>query len=324
MGTLYIIGNGFDSAHGLKTSYWHFRAYLEKYASDFLTQMERLYDIAPHEKTDGRYKENRQIQKLIKDDIGEKLWKDFEYLLGEADEAEMLAYSETTVADMDMESGSVGIKDTLDAYWEEQYAFIRKLNEYVYRWIRQIRLNKAVPQKTCFLNNTTDYFFTFNYTNVLECIYHIPVDHILHIHGGLMPYCDEAPILGHGNRGKIEAYTKRAKEAGNAFLEGEESINLAIANYYKRTWKDTNRSMFLHSEFFQKLNGIDRVEIIGQSYGRVDLPYLEYIKKSVSENAHWIFYFHASESEAAAREAVQRLKLAKKNVEILHSSKFWS
>lgn len=28
MKTLYIIGNGFDIAHGLDTSYWNFREYL--------------------------------------------------------------------------------------------------------------------------------------------------------------------------------------------------------------------------------------------------------------------------------------------------------
>ena len=27
MSTLFVIGNGFDRAHGLKTSYWDFRKY---------------------------------------------------------------------------------------------------------------------------------------------------------------------------------------------------------------------------------------------------------------------------------------------------------
>ena len=45
---LYIIENGFDKGHGLKTSYWNFREYLEKYEEDFLVQMERMYDFAPY------------------------------------------------------------------------------------------------------------------------------------------------------------------------------------------------------------------------------------------------------------------------------------
>ena len=48
MPELYIILNGFDKGHGLKTSYWNFREYLEKYEEDFLVQMERMYDFAPY------------------------------------------------------------------------------------------------------------------------------------------------------------------------------------------------------------------------------------------------------------------------------------
>lgn len=52
MPELYIIGNGFDKKHGLKTFYWNFREYLEKYEEDFLFQMERMYDFAPFERKD--------------------------------------------------------------------------------------------------------------------------------------------------------------------------------------------------------------------------------------------------------------------------------
>ncbi|NBH98177.1 hypothetical protein E5357_12970 [Hominisplanchenecus murintestinalis] len=47
-------------------------------------------------------------------------------------------------------------------------AFIEKLNHYVWKWAKQIRLNKAYPRKTCFIQDTEDYFLTFNYTSVLE------------------------------------------------------------------------------------------------------------------------------------------------------------
>ena len=45
MNCLYIIGNGFDLAHGLKTSYFYFRRYLEKYQESFLTKLEEMYDF---------------------------------------------------------------------------------------------------------------------------------------------------------------------------------------------------------------------------------------------------------------------------------------
>ena len=97
MSTLFVIGNGFDRAHGLKTSYWDFRKYLEKYAEDFLVQMENLYSIAPFERLDKRFKKNKNIQNRRDDAIYKTLWKNFEYGLGEANEAEMLDFSKSIV-----------------------------------------------------------------------------------------------------------------------------------------------------------------------------------------------------------------------------------
>ena len=45
---LYIIGNGFDIAHGLPTQYWDFRKYLEKVDYDFLRAFEMHYYIYPN------------------------------------------------------------------------------------------------------------------------------------------------------------------------------------------------------------------------------------------------------------------------------------
>ena len=155
----------------MKTSYWDFRKYLEKYAEDFLVQMENMYSIAPFERLDKRFKKNKNIQNRRDDAIYKTLWKNFEYGLGEANEAEMLDFSKSIVDDLDLDGGPVGIKDTMDDYWEEQYRFIEGLNEYVGKWIRQVRLFKAAPMKATFIDNSEDYFFTFNYTSVLERIY---------------------------------------------------------------------------------------------------------------------------------------------------------
>ena len=47
MKTLYIIGNGFDRAHGLETSYWDFRTYLKDNAEEFLENLEHIYGFYP-------------------------------------------------------------------------------------------------------------------------------------------------------------------------------------------------------------------------------------------------------------------------------------
>lgn len=323
MPTLFIIGNGFDRAHGLKTSYWNFRRYLEKYAEDFLVQLENMYNIAPFEKLDKRFKKNKDIQKCRDDAIYKTLWKNFEYGLGEANEAEMLDFSKLIVDNLDLDGGTVGIKDTLDDYWEKQYRFIEQLNEYVFKWIRQVRLFKAVPMKFTFIDNSEDYFFTFNYTSILERIYRVPYQHILHIHGGLSPYCDKPPILGHGNAKKIEEYRKKAEKAAKKYDEEEESIYNAVANYYKRTFKNTNECMAFKENFFQQLTGVNNVEIIGHSFGEVDIPYFIYLKYCISKDAKWKLYYLSSEDYNAAEKAVKKLKLDIGNYEILPADCFW-
>lgn len=46
---------------------------------------------------------------------------------------------------MDLDGGLIGIEDTMDDYWEGEYQFIEKLNHFVWKWAKQIRLNKAYP-----------------------------------------------------------------------------------------------------------------------------------------------------------------------------------
>lgn len=43
----------------------------------------------------------------------------------------------------------------------------------------------------------------------------------------------------HGNAKKIEEYREKAERAAEEYDEGEESIYNAVANYYKRTFKNT-------------------------------------------------------------------------------------
>lgn len=112
MPELYIIGNGFDKEHGLKTSYWNFREYLEKYEEDFLVQMERMYDFAPFERKDHRNRKNKQCQKWRDDALYQYLWQSFEFDLSHANEVEMEERSQSVLEVMDLDGGLIGIEDT--------------------------------------------------------------------------------------------------------------------------------------------------------------------------------------------------------------------
>lgn len=325
MATLYVIGNGFDLGHGLKTTYWDFRNYLGRCAEEFLVGLEKMYGIAPIDDMDWRIQYHyKEIMARRNRNIKSTLWQKFEHDLAAANENELLDFSSSIVDSLNLESGLVGIEDTLDQYWEEQYQFIIELQEYVFKWIRQVRLSKAHQQKSSFINNNQDSFLSFNYTNTLEKLYHIRPDHVLHIHGGLPPFCIEKPLLGHGDKGKIDRYRAMAETAANDFDEASTSIYNAIANYYERILKDTHGCIAKHLRFFDQLNNIDSVVVIGHSLGSVDFPYFELIKRKILNGSVWTVYYHASGDREMLENKLIRLGISSTNFSLKSTSDFWS
>lgn len=321
---LYIIGNGFDRAHNLKTSYWDFRCYLNQYAQEFLIDLEKMYGIFPIDEDDWRIQDHlKEIKEKREERIGKILWRNFEKDLANIDEDAILGFSSSIVESLDLESGLVGIEDTLNDYWEEQYCFIQKLQDYLYKWVRQIRLSKAKPKRSTMINNSEDFFLTFNYTNTLERVYHAKPANIVHIHGGLPPYCAIRPIIGHGERKKIETNRQLAEDASNHFDEAATSIYGAIADYYTRTFKNTTRCIYNNQSFFSKLSSIDTVYVIGHSLGSVDYPYFDVVNRHVPKTAHWIVYYHSDEERGSFAKSLEEIGIPTSQYDIEHSSEFW-
>lgn len=96
MSKLYIIGNGFDLAHGLGTEYKQFRTYLSENEEEFLYDFERLYGYYPFDPDEYHIPRNRQeeVLKQHNEMIEAQLWKDFEDSLGKPDEGEIQSICE--------------------------------------------------------------------------------------------------------------------------------------------------------------------------------------------------------------------------------------
>ncbi len=320
---LYIIGNGFDIAHGLKTSYWDFRSYLEEKNEEFLIEFEKMYGHYAVDLNEYHIPEKRQkeIEKRRNDHLYDTMWKAFEYSLGYADEGEMLNAGENMWDQMDMESGPIGIEDTLNLYWEEQYGFVLELQDYLFEWVKQINLSKTKPFAKELLRNSQDLFLTFNYTPVLERVYHISEKQICHIHGGIPPYCLDVPTIGHGNAEVISMYREKAQKAEEDFDEITTSINNAIATFYQRTFKNTQEALQRNRTFFDKTSGVEEINIIGHSLGEVDMPYFERIFNKVTSSVKWNVFYHKPEEEIAFRAAIANLGV--KNIRTYPSSLFF-
>lgn len=273
---LFIIGNGFDKAHGLPTSYWDFRTFLENRYPDFLYTFEELYYIYPNSDIAAKYK---------------LLWNELETNLANIDENVIV--EQAVSIDMDLESGDIGIEDTLYGYFSEEYGYIRQLARYLKQWIRTIHI-RDLRRKTSMINCENDaIYINFNYTAILETTYKIPVDKIIHIHGSLHEEYGEL-VLGHGSKTRIEKIQEKQEASEKLFDEKESSIFKAIKDYYLRTYKDINK--YIHKVHFLAGKEIEEIFIVGHSLSGVDMPYFKNIDNLTSRKANWkVYYFEEYE-----------------------------
>ena len=282
---LFIIGNGFDKGHGLTTSYWNFRTYLKNMYPEFLDAFESHYYIYPAN--------DEEAQKNL-------LWNELEKNLANIDEDVII--DDALQMDMDLESGDVGIEDTLYEYFTEDYKYIERLAKYLKQWVRTIRIRDVKP-KTSLINSSQEaLYITFNYTAVLEQAYGISESKIIHIHGSLREH-EYDPVLGHGNIERIERIDERLEEAEQMYDEKEISICKVVKDYYERTYKDVNRYMYRLFKLNEK--NIDEICVIGHSVAGVDLPYFKNIDIITRKTAYWsVYYFGSDEKQRILNDLI--------------------
>lgn len=163
---LYIIGNGFDIDHGIKSKYIDFKHFLEN-SLDINAKV--LLDII-----ENSYRNN--------DDM---LWKDLEKSIGELD---LDYYIEKDVKNL-----------TNAIMFTEHFSYLFK------KWVNYLRDFEIIKESTKknlkhLFNENRDVFFSFNYTPTLEKIYNINKDNIKYIH---VVKDGESYEFGHEKIGKI-------------------------------------------------------------------------------------------------------------------------
>lgn len=300
---LYIIGNGFDIAHGLPTQYWDFRTYLEHVAYDFLQAFEEHYYIYPNMSDDAKKK---------------LLWNELETNLANIDED--IIIENATSIEMDLESGDIGIEDTLYDYFTKEYQYINKLAVYLKRWIRTIKIRDTLPKVSQINKDNRDLYINFNYTATLEKVYGISDSSVIHIHGSLRDYTDD-PVLGHGNLARIEAIGQKQKSAEEVFDEKEISICKVVKDYYRTTLKDINRYMYN----LQRIANEDITEIIvaGHSLAGIDMPYFGNIDLLCGRNVVWTLIWFDSSKKSAMRQSLIDAGIDENRIQLKPASEFY-
>lgn len=285
MNKLFIIGNGFDLAHGLKTSYTDFRHYLNKEYPE-----NKRYSTGRIEGIEGRHGEIE----FFDDEFVGHLIKNIDNLEIENSRFE----EEIRWCDLENDLGNIDFFESFsDAYYprdedgdidkwketsvNEEFSFgipemARRLKKYFQEWISTMDYTKIKEQKDFYelIKEGNNSFLNFNYTETLEKIY--KVEEVCHIHGKLR---DNDLFFGHGDK---KDYTE---ELMNSWVGAEDSIQLA-----KKIWKkDTDLALSKNKLFFKSLENkkITAIYSYGFSFSDVDLVYIKEILKYVDKDVIW-------------------------------------
>lgn len=264
MSKLFIIGNGFDSAHKLPTRYECFHKYLKETYPD----ADEATGCIPWSTT-GHHGEESQnendvvgyLMHLITQSAEEK-WSDFEDSLGRLDFSWDLS-DPSDYIDEDGDPNYFYLAQDNEDRTTQLVQCVPQIRRFFSEWVKTIDLSTARPKAgfQALINPAQDLFLNFNYTRTLEELYGI--SNVCHIHGVL----GEELVVGHG----AGPYSEKGRWSNIGSEDG-------IAFIHEALRKDTAGAMKKHLAFFEKLaSGVSAVYSYGFSYGAADEDYIKEI-----------------------------------------------
>ncbi|MBO4635928.1 MAG: bacteriophage abortive infection AbiH family protein [Clostridiales bacterium] len=273
MSSFYIIGNGFDLHHNMKTDYKHYKEFLVNNYINICNDYEKCNYLHLNSNTN--------------------IWSDVEKEL-------------KLTCDDCLESKSdlyPNISDELTPGWnnieialESELKFFKPfVVDCFNEWISQINISdtRLFPE----INNE-NYYLSFNYTETLEKLYNILGNRILHIHGK----CGEELVFGCPYNNEEEIYEALVREYNDDewySLVYEPAI-IKIYNCYKVASKKLKNQYLVLSKFIKNMKQrecLESVIVMGHSFNGVDMPYYEDIIIPLLKNENWVFYAYGKTNE---------------------------
>jgi hypothetical protein len=281
---LYIIGNGFDIFHRVRSRYSDFKHYLSKTDTPLHDLVEEFIPV-------------------------EENWSDLEEALAGIDVDSIVdAASQFLV--------SYGVEDWSDAYHDDyQYevnriveGLSRELKSRFSEWVKQLYIPRLNEFATQLLNlSKTAKFLTFNYTSSLSSIYQIPRSNIIYIHGEAQK--DQDLVLGHAwNPVDIPWLNDvvDTESLDTRVMEGNEIIH----DYFGRTFKDTQKIIESNKPFFANLKAISTIYVLGHSLSSVDFDYFREIVNNIHiDKVKWKISYYGNDELAKHRKTMENLRV---------------
>lgn len=284
MKTLYIIGNGFDVYHGLKTRYADFHKFVSEHHTDLETSLENYFNF----QVDMDY-----------------LWKNFESDLCEFDHKCFIDdLNHLDIMDDSFKpSQCFTLEDDIRQQSEE---LVENLKTALLSWIETVEYPGADQIQTLLLKfEPESLFMSFNYTDTIEELYEVPKNNILYLHNNANDYSGDL-IFGHGETSEKTPKEDDLDEKGDSrrtlFTDAKDA---ARAPFYALQ-KDTEAVLADHADFFEKLRDVDQIVVLGHSLGKVDWPYFQKIAAH-APTAVWRISYYPAEAETQMEQEVKNM-----------------
>lgn len=281
---LYIIGNGFDLAHNMKSSYRDFKEWLcRSECIDYIVIMQQFFPSV----INGKY----------------LLWSDFENALELIDVNVVSKWSFEDMLLQETAEGaySFGQQEILDTCIQSI------VSKTFISWVKSIEVAHC---KAFHSLETGAFFLNFNYTDTLENVYGIPSGRVLHIHGRAKT--DESLVVGHRNLLNPPAYIEDRVD----FRQSNIIFNNVCC--YNELYKPIEPIIEYNTTFFESLSSVNRISVIGHSCCCTDMPYFEAIRKSVDDKVKWEFSYHTEYDRERMENLCRHINVSSSNRSLIH------
>lgn len=275
-----MIGNGFDLYHGIKSSYADFRLHLKRVNPEL------------HELVESHLQVNEN-------------WADFESTLAHLDGNGVLdkasgvlqPYRDDDWSDASHYDYQYEVEKTVEALSQDLKAELTA-------WATALKIQDATSCPVPLLPlDVGAWYLNFNYTSTLQHLYRIAPDLVFHLHNAVADHQPDL-VLGHAinpsrrqpsNHGlDLEAQDTRVTEA-----------NDILDNYFSATYKPTLEVIKKHRGYFESLEGIDEIYVVGHSLSEVDIPYfVKIIDITGQSDPRWVVTYYTQSNLQEMKSAL--------------------
>ena len=301
---LYIIGNGFDLAHGLPTKYSDFYGWLRDTHYEMNNSNDCTFFVGIID----------QIFEHTFNNVD--LWSDFENALGNLDINKFIKTIVNCNIIEDIEDECYNDRGYLREQVENEVSYIftqhglDNMRTMFQKWVLNIPNYEAVqPYFTDEDIENTGLFLTFNYTDTLERVYKINPKQVLHIHG-YVNQPDSDIIVGHESEYSLEDCKLTEKDLFSINLD----VFSPLFDSINSLKKDTQQIIQKNKKWFDDLKKyqIQEIHLYGLSFGEIDDAYYKEIYKQLP-NIKWVFAVYDDRNISYIQNFVDRIGISHEN-----------